>query len=108
MLVSLVIIASLEPIASLVVVAIIVVATCITGIINAATCAIVEASLQELAGVRNSACACAWQKTCIILLPVNYQIYAIHVMYQSAVQVSPWHFLPGLQHRSSVIMKRSS
>ena len=74
-LVSLVVVASLVPVASLVVVAIIlaivVVATCITGTICAAPCAIVEAPLQELAGVRNHTCACAWQKTCVILLPVS-------------------------------------
>ena len=68
---SLVPVASLVGIASLVVVAIVVVATCITGTICAAPCAIVEAPLQELAGVRNHTCACAWQKTCVILLPVS-------------------------------------
>ena len=70
-LVSLVVIASLVLVASLVAVAIVVGATCITGTICGAPCAIVEAPLQELAGVRNHTCACAWQKTCVILLPVS-------------------------------------
>ncbi len=88
-LVSLVPIASLVPVASLVgiaslVVAIVVIATCITGTICAAPCAAVEAPLQELAGGRDQACACARQKTCAILLPFTSQIHRIHAMRQSA------------------------
>ena len=81
---SLVPVASLVGIASLVIVAIVVIATCITGTICAAPCAVVEAPLQELAGGRDQACACARQKTCAILLPFTSQIHRIHAMRQSA------------------------
>ena len=65
-LVSLVGIAPLVPVASLVIVTLVVVAECITGTICAAPCAIAKAPLQELACVRNHACTCAWHNACII------------------------------------------